>query len=67
MAAAKREGNWVGILKDQKMNLELSAYRERSKDEVFPWDVTDHGVGKKSLYKVYSRAIFGAKSGFDLD
>ncbi len=59
LAAAERDGNWSGILKNQKMSLDFYAYRERSRDEIFPWDVTDHGVSKEALYRVYSRAISG--------
>jgi radical SAM superfamily enzyme YgiQ (UPF0313 family) len=59
LAAAERDGNWSGILKNQKLNLDFYAYRERSRDEIFPWDVTDHGVSKEALYRVYSRAISG--------
>jgi radical SAM family uncharacterized protein len=31
--------------------------RERSKDEIFPWDFIDTGVSKKFLYKEYERAL----------
>ncbi|MBI5250601.1 MAG: radical SAM protein [Desulfomonile tiedjei] len=59
LAAADRQGNWSRILKHQETSLDFYAYRERSEHEIFPWDVTDHGISKEALYRVYSRVISG--------
>ena len=32
-------------------------YRERDKDEIFPWDFIDIGVSKKFLYREYENSI----------
>lgn len=56
-AAADGAGSWSRIFKDRETTLDFFAYRERREDEIFPWDVADHGISKEALYKVYSRAI----------
>ncbi|HOO57531.1 MAG TPA: radical SAM protein [bacterium] len=37
------------------------AYRERGPEEVFPWDVIDHGVEKTALYGQYCLAMKAAE------
>jgi radical SAM superfamily enzyme YgiQ (UPF0313 family) len=32
-------------------------YRERSADEIFPWDVTDHSMKKETLWRIFAKAI----------
>jgi radical SAM superfamily enzyme YgiQ (UPF0313 family) len=32
-------------------------YRQRAKDETFPWDVIDHGIDKDYLWKEYQRGL----------
>jgi radical SAM superfamily enzyme YgiQ (UPF0313 family) len=34
----------------------ISVHRERFGNEVFPWDVTDHGIRKETLWKIYTAA-----------
>jgi radical SAM superfamily enzyme YgiQ (UPF0313 family) len=41
-------------MREEGIDPEFYAYRERSADEVFPWDHIDHGISKESLYRVYA-------------
>jgi radical SAM superfamily enzyme YgiQ (UPF0313 family) len=59
LAAARSEGRWAGLLKNQAASLDFYAYRERAEEEIFPWDVTDHGISKEALRRIYARAIAG--------
>ncbi len=38
------------------INLDAQIYREREEDEIFPWDVVDHGISKQVLWKIYKNA-----------
>lgn len=57
LAAARSEGRWAGLLKHQAASLDFYAYRERAEEEIFPWDLTDHGISKEALRRIYARAI----------
>jgi radical SAM superfamily enzyme YgiQ (UPF0313 family) len=59
LAAARSEGRWAGLLKNQAATLDFYAYRERAEEEIFPWDLTDHGISKEALRRIYARAIAG--------
>jgi hypothetical protein len=39
------------------VNPDFYVYRQRSLDEVFPWDFIDHGVSKESLAEAYKRSL----------
>jgi radical SAM superfamily enzyme YgiQ (UPF0313 family) len=45
------------IFKNRGIDPTLYLYRERSLDEVFPWDVTDHGVSKETLWRLFVKAV----------
>lgn len=53
------EGNWVKTLKASIINPEFFVYRERSVDEMLPWDFIDHGVKKAFLVEEYEKALKG--------
>ena len=57
LAAARQNGKWPGVFKKEGVDPALYATRERTKDEVLPWDVVDHGVSKETLWKVYRKAL----------
>ncbi len=38
---------------------DLYVYRKKGRDEVFPWDIIDHGIRKEYLYMEYERALRG--------
>jgi radical SAM superfamily enzyme YgiQ (UPF0313 family) len=43
--------------KNQLIDPAFYLYRERSADEIFPWDVTDHGVKKETLWRIFAKAV----------
>jgi radical SAM superfamily enzyme YgiQ (UPF0313 family) len=43
--------------KQQNIDPAFYLYRERSAEEIFPWDVTDHGMKKETLWRIFARAI----------
>lgn len=47
---------WEQVLTEKNVSREFYNYRERGKDEVFPWDFIDIGVTKEFLYREYERA-----------
>jgi hypothetical protein len=49
-------GNWPQTLKNSPINPRFYVQRERSKDELLPWDFIDHGLKKSFLWKEYQRA-----------
>lgn len=57
LQAARSSGRWSDVFKREAVDLSFWVHRERNEDEVFPWDVVDHGVAKKTLRRVYSRAV----------
>ncbi len=52
-------GNWPQALKAVAVNPDFYALRERSLDEVLPWDFIDHHVSKAFLQDEYRRALQG--------
>jgi radical SAM superfamily enzyme YgiQ (UPF0313 family) len=61
LLAHQSSGNWSQTLKNSSINPDFYVQRERSKDELLPWDFIDHGLKKSFLWKEYQRAI-AAKS-----
>lgn len=57
LAAAKQAGRWSGVFAKEGIHEEFYVNRERARDELFPWDATDHGVKKASLRKIYVKAL----------
>jgi len=55
--AHKTGGNWPQTLKGSPVNPEFYALRERSLDELFPWEFIDHGIKKSFLKKEYKKGI----------
>ena len=50
---------WIEALDECGLSLDFYAYRERSENEIFPWDFIDIGVSKRFLYKEYTKAKQG--------
>ncbi len=46
-----------GALTSEHIDRDFYLYRERSSDEIFPWDVTDHGVEKHLLWRIFVTSI----------
>jgi hypothetical protein len=49
-------GNWPQTLKASSLDADFYVRRQRTVDEVFPWDFIDSGVKKSFLQKEYKRA-----------
>jgi radical SAM superfamily enzyme YgiQ (UPF0313 family) len=56
LRAAKQAGRWSGVFKKEGIIPDFYVLRERNADEIFPWDVTDHGLKKESLRKIFEKA-----------
>jgi radical SAM family uncharacterized protein len=51
------EGNWAKTFKESSINPDFYVIRERSLDEVFPWDFIDHGIRKSFLKSEFRKAL----------
>jgi radical SAM superfamily enzyme YgiQ (UPF0313 family) len=56
-AVQDNNGNWVKTLKASVINPDFYVYRERSTDEILPWDFIDHGIKKAYLIEEYKKAL----------
>jgi radical SAM superfamily enzyme YgiQ (UPF0313 family) len=56
-AVHDNDGNWAKTLKASVINPDFYVYRERSLDEIFPWDFIDHGINKAFLIEEYHKAL----------
>ncbi|MDR1195616.1 MAG: TIGR03960 family B12-binding radical SAM protein [Endomicrobium sp.] len=48
---------WDEALSESGLNIDFYVYRERDKNEVFPWDHLFFGVTKQNLYEDYIKGI----------
>ncbi|MGN0266604.1 MAG: TIGR03960 family B12-binding radical SAM protein [Lachnospiraceae bacterium] len=48
---------WMGILAECGLDYHFYTTRERSLDEIFPWDFIDAGVSKKFLIREWKKAM----------
>jgi len=56
LRVAQKE-RWAAALKKERVDPAFYVLRERSRDEIFPWEVTDHGVPRGTLLKIYLKAL----------
>ncbi len=56
-SAHLNNGNWAKTLKETDLNHNFYVLRERSFDELLPWDFIDHGIKKTFLVREYKRAL----------
>ncbi len=54
---AQQLGRWSGVMRKARVDPHFYALRERPADEIFPWDHIDHGLSRKSLYRVYAGIV----------
>ena len=47
---------WEELLQECGVDRNFYNYRERNKDEIFPWDFIDIGVSKSFLWREYENA-----------
>ena len=51
--------NWRQALRENGIDPADYAMRQRSRDEIFPWDVIDHGIDKRYLWVEYQKSLEG--------
>lgn len=54
---SRQEKNWRQVLLEQNIDPGFYACRSREKDELFPWEIIDHGIKKNYLWKEYQMAL----------
>ncbi len=57
MAAHELGGSFIKAYRQVDVNPDFYVYRERSLDEVLPWDFIDHGLRKEALAEAYRRSL----------
>jgi radical SAM family uncharacterized protein len=57
LLAHHNKGNWPQTFKATPLNPDFYTLRERSLDELLPWDFIDHGIKKSFLAQEYQRAL----------
>ncbi|NIQ38595.1 MAG: radical SAM protein [Proteobacteria bacterium] len=57
LAVHHNGGNWKRAFREINVNPNFYVYRERTRQELFPWDFIDHGVSKDRLWTQYVRAV----------
>lgn len=55
-------GSRSGIPGKKSNEAAFYLHRERGENEIFPWDVVDHGVTKRMLRRIYDESISGPDS-----
>ncbi len=62
LLANQNRGNWPKTLKASPVNPDFYVHRERSLNELLPWDFIDNGINKSFLKQEYKRALQGKTS-----
>ena len=57
-----QEHGWPQALRQSPVNPDFFISRERSPDELFPWDFLDHGLNKEYLWEEYQLALAAEES-----
>jgi radical SAM family uncharacterized protein len=57
MAAHEMGGSFLKAYRQVDVNPDFYVYRQRSLDELLPWDFIDHGVSKESLVEAYTQSL----------
>jgi hypothetical protein len=50
-------GDWKRALKESPIDPDFFVYRQRDRDEIFPWDFIETGLSRERLWKEYRRAL----------
>uniref|UniRef100_A0A7C5ER51 Radical SAM protein n=1 Tax=Desulfobacca acetoxidans TaxID=60893 RepID=A0A7C5ER51_9BACT len=53
---------WPSALRESPVNPDFFVYRERRREELFPWDFLDQGLKKEYLWEEYQLALEGKES-----
>ena len=59
---ALRGLSWQQALRHDPFNSDFWVVRERGQDELFPWEIIDHGIKRAFLWEEYQRAMEGKTS-----
>lgn len=62
LLANQNRGNWPKTFKASPVNPDFYVHRERSLNELLPWDFIDNGINKSFLKQEYKRALQGKTS-----
>ncbi|MEW6500297.1 MAG: radical SAM protein, partial [Thermodesulfobacteriota bacterium] len=52
-----QERAWQRVLAAHGLTPEFYASRLRPRDELFPWEIVDHGIRREYLWAEYQRAL----------
>ncbi|MEJ2032293.1 MAG: radical SAM protein [Deltaproteobacteria bacterium] len=59
LAVVRSGKNWRQALKKEGLDPEYYANRSRGENELFPWEIIDHGLDRSYLWREYRRALEG--------
>jgi hypothetical protein len=62
LQAHKNHGNWPQTFKSCAINPSFYVLRQRSREELLPWDFIDQGLEKDFLWNEYQRALVAKTS-----
>ncbi len=54
--------SWPQVLKNAPLNADFWVLRERRREELFPWEIIDHGIDRSYLWDEYQRGLNGLHS-----
>jgi radical SAM family uncharacterized protein len=57
LTAFRLGNNWPQAFRTVNVNPDFYVYRERSYEEILPWDFIDHGISKEYLWAEYQEAL----------
>ncbi|MFH1624789.1 MAG: TIGR03960 family B12-binding radical SAM protein [Pseudomonadota bacterium] len=57
LAAYELGGDWKRAFREIDINPDFYVYRQRHREEIFPWDFIDHGIKKEHLFAEYQKAL----------
>ncbi len=59
LSYVQSEKNWRQLFRQLDVDPDLYALRERKENELFPWEILDHGITKSYLWQEYCKALEG--------
>jgi radical SAM superfamily enzyme YgiQ (UPF0313 family) len=57
VAAERNGGNWRAAVKEAGVDADFFVFRDRSKDEVLPWDIIDGGMKSTFFRNEFDKAL----------
>ncbi len=54
--------SWAKAMKQTPVNADFWVMRERERDELFPWEIIDHGIKREYLWEEYQKALAGKET-----